>query len=172
MHDAGQSAAAAPGSGDGRGWEGRQDELAERLQALLADAEVVPELGPSRAHAAFWLVWGRSGRMRRARWEQLRRVLSRLDLYAEHGRGRRGAGLEVLIGQLLAHRQALDEPWLFGATDPPPAPASLAFYLPELERRSRDWRRRGDADRRQTSAEWRARRGVQYERQAKELRKR
>lgn len=148
-------------------WREVPAELRERVDALLADAGAVPELGPSRAWAAFVVVWGRqSAPLPRWRWEQLRRVLRRLDRYAAHGRGQAGAGIGVLVDLMLAHR--LELPW-----EPSlPAPASLAYFLPELERISRKWRRDQDPERRRRSAEHRARRGHRYERQGRELRKR
>jgi hypothetical protein len=135
-----------------------------RLAALVADAREIPSLAPSRGWAAFFELFGPSGPISHSQRQRLARILRRLDRYASHGQGSPGAGLELLVELMVGHRRALL--W----EDRLPRPATLAYFLPELDRTSKKWRRDNDPDRRRRSEEWRRRRGMNFEAQGRELR--
>lgn len=116
----------------------------------------------SRAWAAFFCLFGRPRPHGLRRHRQLERVFARLDRH-----GGPGAGLDVLVAMMVGHRDAI------AAAEPLPAPATLAYFLPDLERLSRKWRRDQSPVRRANAAEHRRRRGDRvdaYEAQGRELR--
>lgn len=94
--------------------------------------------GPGRAAqavAAYEQVFEQPARFSFRRWgARLERVAVRIDRYAEEGRGRPGAWLEELEALLADHRER-------AAAGTAAQPMSLAYFLPELERRSKRLRR-------------------------------
>jgi hypothetical protein len=66
----------------------------------------------------------------------LDQALSRLDRYADFGRGREGAGLDFAYGLMEACAEAVR--WESRRQE---APGSLAYFVPVLEEVSKKWRR-------------------------------
>lgn len=72
---------------------------------------------------------------------RLARALRRLDRYADFGAGRSGAGAELLEQLLEARHEELAYGGFTELGEPLARPRSLAYFAPEADEISKDWRR-------------------------------
>lgn len=116
-------------------WLARRQRELESLVPLLVDAQLYPPLATSRAWACFYALFGPSARISRRQRDRLERLLSRMDRVA-WGRPayEGGAGLEALLYVMVDHYDLAER-------GEAPRPASIAYFLPELSKRCRGWRR-------------------------------
>jgi hypothetical protein len=140
-HSQAESAAALrPGSPEGSGPRLSSGQPQQGREGGSASAGSAPGAPPGATAALlerFTELFGAPDRFSHRRWgARLDQALSRLDRYADFGRGREGAGLDFAFGLMEACAEALR--WESRRREPP---GSLAYFVPVLEEVSKKWRR-------------------------------